>query len=543
MDLGSRQSASDQGRHAERALRPRGRPAWCWAALCGCAATVEPPAGTLVDVTEAAGLHEPHWEAPAEYDDLPCGQSERMTGGAAVGDVDQDGDLDLFLPRMDLPGRLLLNDGRGVFTEAALLDEAMAASGAAFADVDGDGDLDLLVTPVREGRPRLYVQAGGVFAEEGDSRGLGVLESSGCSQLFSGAFGDPDRDGDLDLQLTQWEDSPTSQRSVLLDNDGRGQFAVLDSPELSDSAAFSATFVDTDADGADELLIAADWGSSRLLRQTSGSWVDTTVEAGVGTDENGMGTAVGDIDGDGHLDWFVSAIYDERIACTVQSGWDCSGNRLYLGNGAGGFVDGTDDWGVRDGGWGWGAVFADLDADGRLDLAQTGGFSVTPWPDADARFGADLAVFGGQTARLWHNRGRTMVESSRELGWEDEDDGRAILAFDKDGDGDQDLLIIHNLAPPTLLENRLEQGAWLSLAGLPVGSRVRVSRRGGPDLIRAMVGGGSFLGNLSPHLHVGLGDATLRRVTVTWPDGSETTHDDLPTGEISHLYPTSGASL
>lgn len=486
-----------------------------------------------MDVTAEAGLAEPHWVPPALYEELACGQAERMTGGAAVGDVDGDGDLDLYLPRMDLPGRLLLNDGHGVFAEQPAIDAPFAAAGAAFADVDGDGDLDLLVTPVREGRPRLYIQRDGAFVEEGAARGLEVVRVEGeCSAMFSAAFGDPDRDGDLDLQLTQWDDSPRSTHALLLANDGQGHFSVGAGPDLSDSASFTATFADMDGDGVDELLVAGDWHSSRLFRREGQAWVDATEAAGVGTDENGMGSAVGDVDGDGELDWLVTAIYDERQSCTVQGGWDCTGNRLYLGQGDGRFADGTEPWGVRDGGWGWGAALVDLDADGRLDLAQTGGFSVSPWPDAEERFGEDLAYFATATARLWHNRGTHMVESSAEVGWQDRDDGRALIAFDKDGDGDQDLLVVHNLATPTLLENRLEQGQWLVLAGLPAGTRVRAERRGGPDLVRVVPGGGAFLGNPSPHLHLGLGEARLSRLILTWPDGAETAIDDPPTGEL-----------
>jgi len=67
------------------------------------------------------------------------------------------------------------------------------------------------------------------------------------------------------------------------------------------------------------------------------------------SDENGMGAALGDYDGDGAVDWFVSGIFDaDGVA---EGDWGTSGNRLYHGLGDGDFVDATDVAGVREGDW------------------------------------------------------------------------------------------------------------------------------------------------------------------------------------------------
>src|SRR5690606_9277092 len=108
-------------------------------------------------------------------------------------------------------------------------------------------------------------------------------------------------------------------------------------------------------------------------------------------DENGMGAAVGDFDGDGDLDWFVSSIFDPT---DVEGNWGASGNRLYRNDGSGNFEDVSAAANIRDGGWGWGSCFADFDLDGDLDLFHTNGY-----PELEA------AEFHDDHSRLFVNNG------------------------------------------------------------------------------------------------------------------------------------------
>ena len=89
-------------------------------------------------------------------------------------------------------------------------------------------------------------------------------------------------------------------------------------------------------------------------------------------DRNGMGAAVGDVDNDGDLDWFVTGIFGAN---------ETVGNRLYLNDGNGQLQDATVVAGVEDGGWGWGACFADFNLDGRLDIFHTNGWESNPIDD------------------------------------------------------------------------------------------------------------------------------------------------------------------
>ena len=187
---------------------------------------------------------------------------DRMSGGAAVSDVDGDGDLDLFVTRLDAPDVLFRNRGDGTF-EAAGPSAGFAAydlqsNGAAFGDIDNDGDADLLVTVVGDasdtsnGRNYLFMNDGaGVFSEAAVSRGAAAAGSPRTT--FSVAFGDYDGDGFLDAHVTEW--LPVQQSNArLLRNEGLqnpGHFS-----DETSAAGVSQNLVDgfassfTDLDGA-----------------------------------------------------------------------------------------------------------------------------------------------------------------------------------------------------------------------------------------------------------------------------------------------------
>ena len=253
----------------------------------------------------------------------------------------------------------------------------MSSSGPLFFDYDGDGLLDLLVGGVDGGRGALFRNLGGRFEDTTATSGLEL-----AGQTVSATAGDYDGDGWPDVFLAHWG---VDAGSCHLFRNLGGTFACADA-EAGISAAvrrtvdhtFSANFVDLDGDGAEDLLVAADFGESSVWRNR-GEGRFEPADTGAITDENGMGTAIGDYDGDGALAWFVSGIRDTDG--TTEGSWGTSGNRLYRNDGAGAFTDSTDAAGVRDGAWGWAASFADFDNDGWLDLIQANG-----WPQGSAQF-------------------------------------------------------------------------------------------------------------------------------------------------------------
>lgn len=544
------------------------------------------------DVTASAGL-----DVERLGRDIMTG--EDMSGGAAAGDVDDDGDIDLYVPRIGRPNSLYLNDGDGAFTDVASdagvrgADWVTGYSGAVFADVDGDVDLDLLVTSAGGAAPLMYLNQGdGTFVDEAAERGI-TVDASGdvAPRIFSATFADWDGDGSLDLALADWYGGPvaalangeieglapdTSERlandqcaraailaehgfpspdgfgppqTKLLRNDGEGNFTDVTREVGIDPAglaAFSMTFADHDDDGDPDLFVAGDFCSSRLFRNDGGTFVDVTATSGVGTDENGMGQAVEDLDGDGDLDWFVTGISlpasvgpCPATAPTVG----CSGNRAYLNQGDGTFVDRTDELGLRDARWGWGVVAEDLTNTGRRDLVIASGWAQGGGSAVDTE-GADRLLLRRSASapqRLWlRDAGVGFVDAAETVGYVDRGNAKALLSFDLDRDGNLDLLKVNTETPPVLYRNSTPSGAdrrWLTISARDpgsantraIGARITVIDGTGTTWTSEIRAGATFQGSGPAEVHIGLGRTSGPvRVDVRWPGGDETETFTIP---------------
>ncbi len=528
----------------------------------------------FTDVTDSAGLDEPHGDT-----DL-TGESA-MTAGAAVADVDGDGDLDVFLPRVGLSNRLLFNDGAGRFTDAtaqAGLDTGRSdqgSSAAAFVDVDADGDLDLIVTGAGTAGTTLYLNDGdGNFSDGTAGSGLDDLPpvpEGRQAQMHGITLADYDRDGRLDVLLTHWDDvipaaladpeadairpdgndsivcaradwlaergfsraeGAPANRGRLYRNEGDGRFRDVSTEvglPFAEILGFTASFADVDDDGWEDLLITGDFCTSRMFRNVDGTrFEDVTTAAGVGTDENGMGSVVTDLNGDGLPDWFITSIGpvdDAPAPLSLGGGFGSSGNRAYLNRGDGTFVDATDDLGLRNGGWGWGAAIEDFGNDGRLGVVMTNGYSIRE--DDDRSPGAPPV----DPLRFWLLDDGTSTELSAAAGLDDTGLGRALVPFDMDRDGDLDLLVANFGGAPRLFRNDAPQRHWLvvqlddpSSPGNPdgIGARVTITPVDGEPITRWVVGGGSYESQVPTEVHVGLGEVDeVARVEVRWPGGAE----------------------
>jgi hypothetical protein len=470
----------------------------------------------------------------------------RISGGAAAGDFDGDGWMDLYVTRINLPNQLFRNKGDGTFEEvgaAAGVALHSYSSGCAWADVDNDGDQDLFVLTF-ETRNYLYINDGtGQFEEQAAARGVDLERFLGKHPSSSAAFGDVDNDGDLDLMTTAWQlgaDQINNPLNRLYLNDGQGYFTDVTNEAgiITPTAGFSPSIADVDGDGWQDILLASDFKSSVLYRNLgNGSFADETVAANVGTDENGMGSSVLDIDNDGDLDWFVSSIYDPT-ECEGVGGcfWFFSGNRLYLNDGQGRFEDGTDDWGVRDGGWGWGASGIDIENDGDLDLILANGIR---YPETDAE-----DPFNDAVLRLWqHNgNGEPMTDIAVDSGAIAVGETRGVVVFDYDQDGDQDFYVVSSNRQPFLFENRsTDSGHWLrvKVRGTQsnrdgVGAIVRLTTADGQMQMRMVGNNSNYNSHNEPVVHFGLGEATeVAELEVEWPvSGWVQRFTDLPADQV-----------
>lgn len=456
-----------------------------------------------------------------------------MPGGAVAEDFNDDGLVDIYALQFGVgPNLLYINCGGGLFKEEGVSRGAgleHLAVGASAADFDGDGDVDICATSLVSPH----------YVLENDGTG----HFSVCQELtkpqnkvMSPSWGDFNNDGQLDLIIGRWE---TNTKLGFYWNLGNRNLQLR--TPITASFIYSPVFADINGDRASDLLLTSDFNTTRFFTNDGGG---SFTYGGAGSDENGMGTAVGDYDNDGDLDWFVTAIKDEE---GTQAGWGASGNRLYRNDGNGVFTDVTDDAGVRDGYWGWGAAFADFDLDGDLDL-----FHVNGWPETFGGLVPEIYdKFGEKPARLYENiGGGVFQEVAFSSGADDDGQGRGVAVFDLENDGDLDIFIVNNQdssAPggtlqsdpgtPVLLRNdTANSNHWLKvhLAGQSplhshgIGSRVYITD-GGTTQMRELNASTGFLAHGPNRIaHFGVGSSTsVAQVRALWTNGDETLLFDL----------------
>ncbi len=458
----------------------------------------------------------------------------QMGGGLSATDFDRDGDIDLYFVGGDgAPNALYRNDGNNQFTDIAAalgLDTVHLGSGPVFGDIDGDGDLDVFVGAVENDAIHLFRNDSGIFTDMTANSGLQVS----AENTISAGFSDYDQDGDLDLLLAHWGNSPAPDTQTVWQNNGDGTFMSASIPSgiadqlITDSGLpglFDYTFApmlsDVDGDGDPDILLASDFRTSKVFRNNGDATFTDITDRNVIIDRNGMGSAAADYDNDGDMDWFVTSIYE-----TSQEIDPNPGNRLYRNDGSGVFEDVTDAAGVADGGWGWGVCFEDFDNDGDLDI-----FHVNGWEQIDPRDAGGPNDYTFDQVRYFESQGDgTFVEAAEEARLIDTGQGRGVACFDSDRDGDLDLVITNNSDIKSVVFYRnLLAGSnhYLTIklngSGMntdAIGAMIEVTD-GNRSQIREIRASNHFVSQNPAEAHFGLGAATVVDVTIDWPDGSQ----------------------
>lgn len=468
-----------------------------------------------------------------------------LAGGVASGDYDNDGDIDLFVVRGDIgPNQLYRNEGNNVFMEVAAAagvantrsaTENYRHSGPIFADMDGDDDLDLFVGGVQGDPSRLFANNGdGTFSDVTAGSGLDLM---GASQTLSAAFGDYDLDGDIDLFLAHWgversEVNPGDTEHLWRNESTAGQIrfvSVSEAAEISPSIislpdpyvplqevdySFAPAFVHLNDDNYPDILMSGDVNGSMVFTNDGDGTFTNITDVEVIKDSNGMGSAIGDYDNDGDMDWFVSSIYRDSNPLIEN------GNRLYR-NDNGEFVDVTDAAGVINGGWGWAACFFDFENDTDLDLYHTNGWQF----DYIGDFTAD-------TSRAFVSNGDgTFSDQALALGLADKDQGRGAVCGDFDSDGDVDIFLWANEGSNGggLYRNDSSGNNYLvvTLRGkapntAAAGARITATV-GDTTMLREVTIASNYISQVPTEQYFGTGQsAQVDSLAVRWPDGTTT---------------------
>jgi len=490
--------------------------------------------------------------------------AEIVGSGVATLDFDGDGWMDLWLVQGGdfLPGGKRVADRlyRNVPGETLRFVDVTARSGVvadrygmgiATGDIDNDGDYDVFLA--NYGANQLYLNLG-------DGRFMDITEESGITGdvwSVSASFADVNGDGLVDLYVGNYLDFTLSSHrdcrdvanretycapdnyepvaDVLYINLGKGRF---DDRSLAagigkvKGPALGVIVRDFDGDSDQDIYVANDGAANRLwvnrgrdkgsVRFEDGAALGFVAFNGNGAPEAGMGIAAADYDNDCDLDLFVTHLTTET-------------NTLYINRGDW-FSDGTNGAGLAASSGpftGFGTGWVDFDLDGDLDIFSANG-AVYPVPELrDKGVRYPLALRN----QLWLNTGQGRYLERRDSVLDVAEVSRGAAFADLDNDGDVDVVVANSNGPARLYRNDMARGAWLGIR-LAGGSRTHHGARAelvGRTCHARFVGtDGSYASASDARMTFGVGRQPCPAgsrcpdsVKVTWPDGGSERFDSL----------------
>ena len=448
-----------------------------------------------------------------------------MAGGLAVIDVNNDGFEDLYFVGGEYPDHLYLNRGDGSFEDATKqlrLDGLGNRNtvGVVAGDLDNDGYTDLFVT-THAGDHNIYLhnEGGEYFTDKSLSASIREKDWSTTATL-----GDPDLDGDLDIYVgnyVQYSALPFTDNIVkaspnfYYENLGDSRFQLRNDLFQSgeDGCTLVTCFSDIDLDGAPDLFVLNDFGDfytgNEIYRNQAQGMLfqEQAKELRLNAEINSMGIAIGDVNEDGYLDYYITNI---------------GFNLMYSGSESGAFKF-TPSLRINDGsGFSWGAVFTDINNDSYLDLYVAKG-----------------SILGNEDPQenrmyVYNENIRNFQDVSPDWQMNDPNRGRGVVYADFNNDGLMDIAVNtirikeENPGKPLIFinkdtsnnhyikiklegveSNRSAYGTYLELFA------------GGRRWMREINGGSSYLSHNSPIVHVGLAEyEMIDSLVVHWSGGT-----------------------
>ncbi|MEE9373390.1 MAG: FG-GAP-like repeat-containing protein [Saprospiraceae bacterium] len=456
-----------------------------------------------------------------------------MSGGISIIDFNNDGLEDIYFTGGKYPDHMYMNLGDGTFEDVTtelgldIISERYTV-GVVAGDLDNDGFTDLFITTyLGESNICLKNLKGKFFEDVTEGSGL-----FGTKWSTSVTMADTDLDGDLDIYVSNFIDfsEPPFFRNItevepnfFFENLGNWNFeSKIDFfTKNIDGCTLVSCFTDIDNDMDPDLFVVNDFGSlytpnQLYINKENGNFFqEYSKEYNVNKQMDGMGIAIGDIDENGYLDYYISNIGD---------------NVFYLGGYFGPeFTDVSHIYNINDGkGYSWGTFFADVDNDSYLDLYVAKG-SISDYDDP-------------QLNRLYHfDHGiDDFIDISAQSGLNDEHKARGAVYADLNNDGLLDI-IVNNVR---ISEDNDEKALIYINKGNQDNNYVKLKLEGtdanssafgafvelyskGRRFIREVSGGSSYLSNNSTIVHFGLASSSIDSLVVSWPGGGKQSFKEL----------------
>lgn len=474
---------------------------------------------------DSASINRLYRNVDGKFEDVTASSGLGINGfstGVAIGDVNNDGWPDVLVTQY-CAVKLFLNNANGTFTDATEgsgLRNPLWGTSASFVDYDRDGWLDLVIVNYLEDDPnwRCYNRM-----HKRDY--CGPTHFSGTvSKLFRG--------------LGPKEKSPDNDRGAAKVH---FQDVTVEAGLAKAGPGLGVYCADFSGDGWADILVVNDNHPNYLwINNQRGKFTDDALQRGIavnsmGVAEAGMGVAVGDVDGDGRFDVYITHLSRERNTLWTQ------------GTGRGEFMDTTAQAGLLASEWrgtGFGTLMADFDNDGWIDIAVANGGVEQGTPTPNPALGSHLMHYSERN-QLFRNLGDGTfadVSAVNRAFCGTPNIARALASGDLNGDGALDLVVTNvggraqvfwNVAP--------QRGHWLVVRAVDprlkrdaFGAEVRV-RAGKRSWLRIINPSDSFQSCSDARAHFGLGQvAEYDSIHVLWPDGLA---EVFPGGAADRIVP------